>query len=111
MSKLIKTHILNRGSLVYFNYTANKVMTFFKEKNMLLNTCTLGLAAGNPSATHWTGPKEENGGTHRQCLASPQTTQPQGVGPTLQTHTILTTHAGCIRPLSSELVCSATKAN
>ena len=43
MSKLIKTHILNRGSLVYFNYTANKVMTFFKEKNMLLNTCTLGL--------------------------------------------------------------------
>ena len=44
MSKLIKTHILNRGSLVYFNYTANKVMTFFKEKNTLLNTCTLGLA-------------------------------------------------------------------
>lgn len=44
MSKLIKTHILNTGSLAYFNYTPNKVMAFFKEKNMLLNTCTMGLA-------------------------------------------------------------------
>ena len=111
MSKLIKTHILNRCSLMYFNYTPNKVMTFFKEKNMLLNTRTLGLALSHRWESFCHPLDWPQGGEWGQCLASPPTTQPQGASPTLQTHTMLTTHAWCIRPLSSELVCSTTKAN
>lgn len=52
MSKLIKMHILNMGSLVYFNYTPSKVKTFSnKILKALARWGLLSLVAGRRSAT------------------------------------------------------------
>ena len=80
MSNLIKTHILNTGSLVYFNYTPNKVMAFFKEKIMLLNTCTLGLALltpGNPLPPSGPAPRRRMGAPTGNALPAPRPLRPR----------------------------------